>query len=136
MISNIRIKITGYFKLMLFFLLYSIVFIIINATASMASNNNKYSKLNFQLWEDPIYIVVGPSAPPITAIADASFKEKLIYGSILMITITLSVIIMPTITRNIILFIIVHILNLNMGLKKGNTHTSNEAGMTSANRVS
>jgi hypothetical protein len=75
-----NIIIALYINFKYFTFMCSIIFIIDKNMKSIISNNNKIIETNFQLYFADIYIVVGPSSPPIIATADASFIEERTFG--------------------------------------------------------
>ena len=79
------------------------IFLIINAIKSIRNNINKQNKSDFQLTEAPIYMVVGPSAPPIIATADASEESD---GKLRNTSITPRIKKTPEITKRIIFLLL------------------------------
>jgi len=105
--KNITIALLINFVCLVF--MCSIIFIIAKSMKSIISNNNKIIETNFQLYFADIYMVVGPSAPPIIATADASFIEERTFGDKLIEINTPIIIEMPKSIKNmrkIILFLL------------------------------
>jgi hypothetical protein len=93
-----NIIISLYNNFIYFTFMRSIIFIIAKIIKSIISNNNKIIETNFQLYFADIYIVVGPSSPPIIVTADASCIEEITFGDKI---ITLNTPIIMEIPKNI-----------------------------------
>jgi hypothetical protein len=103
---NKKINIALYINFIFFSFIRPIVFIMAKNIKSRASNDNDSNKVTFQLYPAAMYIVVGPSAPPIIAITDASGEGKNIFGNKIMAIITPVIMKTPENTQRIIFFLL------------------------------